>query len=167
VNIADILATIIAVAAILYSVVSTIMVILNPDKYKPAPPQDDEMQGDEMQEEVVPFEPPVEVVAAPPPQPEQPPEVRFRPDRFRFETKMDRFRQKTAIEERSLESGLRRDPNELVSDAVRLSETPVGVIRHTKPPGLNDFGSKKLMWISHEIFSKPVSERSSPFPWDR
>ncbi len=191
-DIADVIAMLIAIAAIGYSIVSTVLAILNPDRYKKRPEpvdeeeneeedefeefeEDDDDEEDEVKPRAAPVPPP------PPPAPvksvvhkELPPQERFTGHKFDFDTNMDHFRQKTTIEGRALTIGLRA-PDELVSDAVRLapkSTEPGLQVESTKKQApirllLNALPSKKLLWIAHEVIDKPLAFRTKPFPWDR
>lgn len=97
-----------------------------------------------------------------------PPQERFTGEKFAFETKMDDYTQKTAIDDRHLTIGL-RPGSELISDAVRLGEGKVVSTQKRAPIRdlIDSLPSKKLLWISHEVIDKPVCMRSCAFPWNR
>lgn len=158
----------IAIGAFLYSVVNAILMVLYPDRFKRGPSEIGAQEEEPEDEE----EEPIVVQAKrelPPPPPipevkrsrELPPQERFRKEKFAFETKMDGYRQKTAIEDRSLHIDLRA-PEELISDAVRLGEVST-VIQHEKPAKMDtvvrSLSSKKMLWIAHEIVSAPLALR--------
>ena len=121
------------------------------------------------------LEPPVAMPPLPNSQPiarsrELPPQEKFRGEKFAFKTKMDEFRQKSSVEDRSLQIGL-RSGDELVSEAVRLDEPESSIIEHKRPARLdaivNVAKSKKMLWVAHEIVSPPVALRPFPLPWNK
>lgn len=155
----DIVSLIIAVVAIVYS-------LLSMSKLK-RPILDSFEDEDEEEEEVRPPRPvqaPKPVAKSAPPTAPQSVEKKFV-----FRSQLDEFSQHTAIEDRHLEIHL-RPSSELVSDAFRLEATEGAVVQKAKKPTVHELikslPQEKLLFISYEVFHVPVSRRPSPFPWN-
>jgi hypothetical protein len=194
-DIANILALLIALFAVGVSIISTIGSLMKSRKESPRSSsrssrnsqRDDDFDDEEDDEEEFEEEELTEFeerqmrkpAATPPPPPprfspvargrELPPEKKFATEKFTFHAKLDDFTSQTAIEGRTIAIGL-HTPDEIISDALRLAETEGTLYKTKKSIPVRDvlkkLPNKKLLWISHEIVSGPVSRRA-PFPWDR
>ena len=185
-DISNIIVMILAMLAIAYSIVSTIAVVVSQKKEGPerkGPEQEGyepwQEEGDELEEyapdKYARTEKPR--IVAPPPLPQKlkvkkalPPQKRFTGEKFAFKTKYDTYETHTAIEDRSIEIGL-RPIGELVSDAVRLAEAEGALFEREKRVPVRELvqslPSKKALWIAHEVVSTPLSLRHFPLPWNK
>jgi len=192
-DIANFIMMILALLAVAYSIISTIAIVLGK---KPeggdegAWPEEDTDAWQDVDDSIEAYpKASTKKVSLPPPLPQEieqqeierirtlpkakkalPPHERFTGDKFALKTKYDTYETHTAIDDRSLEIGL-RPVGELVSEAVRLAETEGAVFKRKKRvPAkeiLQALPSKKALVVSLEVLKEPVSLRSFPLPWNK
>jgi len=153
---------IIAIIAVIYTFLS---IRRSNRREEPDAPYEEEDEYDYEEEEVV---------VPPPPPPKQKPKqvvakVQEPQLQTQFKSTLDNYATATAIDDRHLDIHLRKE-GELISDKFRLLETEGVVVKQKKKPTIRELIKElpedKLLFLSYEVFSRPVCKRKSPFPWD-
>ncbi len=146
-NFDDYISLIIGVVAVLYSIIQVARSIYGtkPENRR----YEDEEDDDEGFEEVK------KKPKAPPAAP-QPAIAKQAEKPFAFHSQLDDFATKTSIEDRHLD--------------VSFADSEGAVVKRPKKPTIQELVAKlpqkKMLFLSYEVFSVPVSRRKTPFPWN-
>jgi len=173
----DIVSLIVTWIAILYMVVMAFRALYPKRPNEVSTEEEKEMTLEEYLESLEGEEeearPPPKKVALPPPPPavipvQKAPEARVE-EKFEFHSRLEDFQTKTAIEDRKLTIHL-RSPDELVSESLRKMSAEGTVAKMASKARIQklirSLPQDQLLFLSYEVFHKPVSKRDSPFPWN-
>ncbi len=161
-NLDDIISLFVIVVAIIYTLISVFKTITGLKKEEKDYLDEDEDEDEEYEVK----KPKAKAKSLPPEAPKQQPSS---PKSAVFRSKLDDYTTRTSIDDQHLDIHL-RSPNDLVSDAFRVAESEGAVVKRAKKASIHDLikalPSKKLIFLSYEVFSQPVSRRKTPFPWN-